>query len=56
MDSIKVTITPEQQAAMRERLTDVWAPFTAQILAIAPAAAKAAKDISKSARHVAARP
>ncbi|WP_159103696.1 hypothetical protein [Streptomyces anulatus] len=40
MELFKVTVTPEQQAALQERLVEVWQPLVQmreQLLAAAPA-------------------
>jgi hypothetical protein len=48
MTLLKVTVTPEKQAAMQERLTEVWAPFTAAMQAAAAAMAHATREACAS--------
>lgn len=47
MSPLKVTITPEQQAAMQERMAEVWAPFMRAFAELA----HDAYEFGKSANH-----
>ncbi len=41
MSPLQVTVTPEQQAAMQERLTEAWAPLITSMRVAAPLMAQA---------------
>lgn len=53
MSLFKVSVTPEQQAAMQDRLTEVWEPFNAAWCAAAPVMAHAAREAATALRSAA---
>lgn len=56
MELFKVSVTPEQQAAMQDRLAEVWEPFNTAMRAAAPVMAHAAREAATALRSAASPP